>query len=164
MSEPVLSVSGLSAYYRVSSFGVRREVRAVDDVSLAVGPGEIYGLAGESSSGKTTLIKTIAAALKPPLQVMAGSVTFKFAGRPIDIHRNGPYRTQTHFLTRNDGSSFNDCADSGKLGLELIFEGTAGARLGGRRARLRPSRGLRVLLIVLVLVIEFEGRNQDRRQ
>ena len=56
---PALSVERLKAYYRTSHFGVSREVRAVDDVSFAIGKDEIYGLAGESSSGKTTLIKAI---------------------------------------------------------------------------------------------------------
>jgi peptide/nickel transport system ATP-binding protein len=87
---PVLEVSGLKAYYRTAAFGVQREVRAVDDISLSIAAGEIYGLAGESSSGKTTLIKTIAAALQPPLEVLAGSVIFTFAGRAIDIHRVAP--------------------------------------------------------------------------
>ena len=87
---PVLEVCGLKAYYRTAAFGVRREVRAVDDISLSIAAGEIYGLAGESSSGKTTLIKTIAAAIQPPLEVLAGSVTFTFAGQPIDIHRVAP--------------------------------------------------------------------------
>jgi len=86
MTTPVLAVEGLKAYYRTSAFGVRREVRAVDDVSLAIAPGEIYGLAGESSSGKTTLIKTIANAIQPPLQVLAGSVVFNFRDRTVDIH------------------------------------------------------------------------------
>jgi peptide/nickel transport system ATP-binding protein len=79
-------VSDLRAYYRTSAFGVRREVRAVDDVSLSVAPGEIYGLAGESSSGKTTLIKTIANAIQPPLEVLAGTVVFNFRDRSIDMH------------------------------------------------------------------------------
>ena len=34
------------------AFGIEREVRAVDDVSLSVARNEIYGLAGESSCGK----------------------------------------------------------------------------------------------------------------
>ena len=84
---PVLTVSGLRAWYRTSAFGVEREVRAVDDIDLVIAPNEIYGLAGESSSGKTTLIKTIAAAIRPPLHVMAGSVVFTFAGAPVDMHR-----------------------------------------------------------------------------
>ena len=86
MSEPVLTVSGLRAYYRTSAFGVEREVRAVDDISLTIAANEIYGLAGESSSGKTTLIKTIANAIQPPLKVLAGSVVFNFRGRRVDIH------------------------------------------------------------------------------
>jgi peptide/nickel transport system ATP-binding protein len=87
MSAPVLSVTGLRAYYRTSAFGVEREVRAVDDISIDIAPNEIYGLAGESSSGKTTLIKTIAAAIQPPLEVLSGSVVFDFGQGRIDIHR-----------------------------------------------------------------------------
>jgi peptide/nickel transport system ATP-binding protein len=66
---------------------VRREVRAVDDISFVVRRNEIYGIAGESSSGKTSLIKTIAGAIRPPLQVVGGSVTFNFDGRDIDVYR-----------------------------------------------------------------------------
>ena len=80
---PVLSVQGLKAYYRTRHFGIDREVRAVDGVDFEVHKNEIYGLAGESSSGKTTLIKTIAAALRPPLEIVAGKVSFTFAP---DIH------------------------------------------------------------------------------
>lgn len=76
---PVLSVQGLKAYYRTTHFGVNREVKAVDGVDFQVQRNEIYGLAGESSSGKTTLIKTIAAALKPPLEIVGGRVDFAFA-------------------------------------------------------------------------------------
>ena len=86
MGEPVLVVSDLRAYYRTSAFGIEREVRAVDDVSLTIEANEIYGLAGESSSGKTTLIKTIAAAIQPPLEVLGGSVVFNFRDRRVDMH------------------------------------------------------------------------------
>ncbi|HEY6354617.1 MAG TPA: ATP-binding cassette domain-containing protein, partial [Burkholderiaceae bacterium] len=75
----VLSVQGLKAYYETRHFGVEREVRAVDGIDFEVRRNEIYGLAGESSSGKTTLIKTIAAAWKPPLRIVAGAVSFTFA-------------------------------------------------------------------------------------
>ena len=79
-AEPaVLTVQGLKAYYVTRHFGVQREVRAVDGIDFEVRRNEIYGLAGESSSGKTTLIKTVAAAWKPPLQIVAGRVGFPFA-------------------------------------------------------------------------------------
>jgi peptide/nickel transport system ATP-binding protein len=84
--ERVLTVSNLRAYYQTGYFGVSREVRAVDGVSLQIDRNEIYGLAGESSCGKTTLIKTIVRAIRPPLNLIEGSVAFNFAGRERDIY------------------------------------------------------------------------------
>ena len=84
-ADPVLSVVDLRAYYRTRSFGVEREVRAVDDISFQVGANQIYGLAGESSCGKTTLIRTIAAATRPPLQVVGGSISFNFHGKRVSM-------------------------------------------------------------------------------
>ena len=71
----ILTVRGLKAYYQTRHFGVHRDVRAVDDITMTVRRNEIYGIAGESSSGKTTFIKVLAAAVRPPLGVVAGSVT-----------------------------------------------------------------------------------------
>ncbi|WP_047464240.1 ABC transporter ATP-binding protein [Rhizobium rhizogenes] len=84
--DAVVEVKNLKAYYKAFLYGVDREVRAVDDISLTIGRGEIYGVAGESSSGKTTLIKTIAGAIRPPLRVVEGSVTFHFNGGTQDIY------------------------------------------------------------------------------
>jgi peptide/nickel transport system ATP-binding protein len=88
--DAVVEVKNLKAYYKAFLYGVDREVRAVDDISLTIGRGEIYGVAGESSSGKTTLIKTIAGAIRPPLRVVEGSVTFHFNGGRQDIHTMTP--------------------------------------------------------------------------
>lgn len=88
--DAVVEVKNLKAYYKAFLYGVDREVRAVDDVSLTIGRGEIYGVAGESSSGKTTLIKTIAGAIRPPLRVVDGSVTFHFNGGMQDIYGMTP--------------------------------------------------------------------------
>lgn len=77
-AQPILSVRDLRAHFRTDRFGVKRDVKAVDGISFAVRRGEIYGLAGESSSGKTTLIKTIAGAVRPPLEVVGGRVDFAF--------------------------------------------------------------------------------------
>src|SRR6266478_7299074 len=84
---PILSVSNLQACFRTNHFGVHRTVRAVDGISFDVGRGEIYGLAGESSSGKTTLVRTIAAAIKPPLEVVGGTAEFSFLPGYDGLHR-----------------------------------------------------------------------------
>ena len=88
--QPLLVVRDLQAYYRTSHAGVRRGIRAVDGVSFTVRRGEIYGLAGESSSGKTTLIKSIAGAIKPPLEIVGGSMEFAFLPGYGGLHRVPP--------------------------------------------------------------------------
>ncbi|MBV8279840.1 MAG: ATP-binding cassette domain-containing protein, partial [Verrucomicrobia bacterium] len=83
MEEAALSVQNLRAYYVTGHFGMQREVRAVDDVSLSVRKNEIYGIAGESSCGKSTFIKTVAAAIRPPLRVLGGSIKYSFLDRDL---------------------------------------------------------------------------------
>jgi peptide/nickel transport system ATP-binding protein len=87
---PILSVRNLQAHFRTHHFGVKRYVKAVDGISFDVRRGEIYGLAGESSSGKTTLIKTIAGAIKPPLEVVGGTIKFAFLPGYGGLHRAPP--------------------------------------------------------------------------
>ncbi len=77
-ADAILTVRNLRAYYQMQYFGIDREVRAVDDITLHVNRNEIYGIAGESSCGKTSFIKTIAAANRPPLNVVGGSARFSF--------------------------------------------------------------------------------------
>ncbi len=84
MPELVLQARNLKAYYITEAFGVRRTVRAVEDISLAVRPGEIYGIAGESGCGKSTLLKVLLGAFEPPLTVVGGSVHYTFDGDNID--------------------------------------------------------------------------------
>ena len=90
----VVQVTNLRAYYQTKQFGLQRDVRAVDGVSLQVQPNQIYGLAGESSCGKSTLIKTIAGAIRPPLAVQGGSVVFNFGGQRLDLYQAGPAALQ----------------------------------------------------------------------
>ena len=69
MAEPVLSLSHLS-----KSFGA---LKATDDVSLTLNPGEIHALIGPNGAGKSTLIAQISGRLQPD----AGTITFR--GRDI---------------------------------------------------------------------------------
>ena len=59
-------------------------MRAVDDITMTISKNEVYGIAGESSSGKTSFIKVLAAAIRPPMRIVDGSVKYDFkngAGR-----------------------------------------------------------------------------------
>ena len=69
MTEAVLEIRGLS-----KSFGA---LRACDDVSLEVRPGEVHALIGPNGAGKTTLIGQITGELQPD----AGTILFE--GRDI---------------------------------------------------------------------------------
>ncbi len=87
---PLLSVENLLAYYRTEVYGISRTVRAVDGVSFELLPNEIYGVAGESSCGKTTLIKVISGTVKPPLKVEGGQVHYQFGLYDVDMLRIEP--------------------------------------------------------------------------
>ncbi len=81
----LLTVNNLRAYYRTEIYGISRTVHAVDDVSFELHPNEIYGVAGESSCGKTTLIKVISGNIKPPLKAQSGSVNYHFGSYETDM-------------------------------------------------------------------------------
>jgi len=76
--EPLLSVRNLSIEFNTE----RGVVRAVDDVSFDVAPGETLGVVGESGCGKTvTALALMRLIPSPPGRVVSGSI--RLAGRDI---------------------------------------------------------------------------------
>ncbi len=71
--EPLIELRNLVVEYVLPD----RRVRAVDDVSLSINPGEIVGLAGESGCGKSTTANAIMRILRPPAEITGGSVLFQ---------------------------------------------------------------------------------------
>jgi len=74
--EPVLEINNLKTYFPINKgvFGKAKDyVKAVDDVSFVVYPGETLGLVGESGCGKTTLGRTILKLINPS----DGQIIFK---------------------------------------------------------------------------------------
>ena len=72
---PLLEVRGLKQYFVQTKGWLarhKRVVRAVDGVDLAMQPGEVLGLVGESGCGKTTLGRCILRLVEPT----AGAVIF----------------------------------------------------------------------------------------
>lgn len=79
--QPFLSLTRISKTYA--------GVRALEDVSLTVYPGEIHCLVGENGSGKSTLIKIIAGVVQPDAgQIVINGKTMDRL-HPIDAIREG---------------------------------------------------------------------------
>lgn len=75
---PVLEVDGLTVGYTAES---GEDVVLVEDVSLAVDPGEVLCLVGESGSGKSVTSLAILGLLAPPLEVWSGQIRYR--GRDV---------------------------------------------------------------------------------
>jgi peptide/nickel transport system ATP-binding protein len=74
--QPILKVDGLSTWFPVSTGilgNTTQVVKAVNNASFDVYPGETLGLVGESGSGKTTLGRSILRLIEPN----AGSIHFE---------------------------------------------------------------------------------------
>jgi peptide/nickel transport system ATP-binding protein len=76
---------------------------AVDDVSLAIAPGEVLGMVGESGAGKTLTGLAVIGLLVPPGRIAAGEV--RLEGRRID---NLPHEEMRRLRGRRIGVVFQD--------------------------------------------------------
>lgn len=85
MNETVLRTEGLKAFYVLDVFGTQKVVKAVNEVNLEIRENEVYGIAGESGCGKTTLLKALVAAIEPPLRLIGGKVYYCWYGEEIDV-------------------------------------------------------------------------------
>ena len=102
---PLLKVEGLKQYFKVNK---NFTVKAVDDVSFEIYPGETYGLVGESGSGKSTIGRSIIRLYAPT----AGKITFDgqdISGK-LNHSQNSTLRTQMQMIFQDPMASLNERA------------------------------------------------------
>lgn len=175
--DPVLDVEHLVKFFPVRrSFaealqgGKEQVVHAVDDVSFKITKGEIYCLAGESGSGKTTVVRTVLMLTDPS----EGSVLFEGVditklGRnelkkyrsKIQVVFQDPYESvnprMTVFETVAEGLFINHLVDSEEAAIEAVLRALKDVQLipseeylyryphelsGGQRQRVAIARAL----------------------
>ncbi len=147
-TQPLLAVRGLTKHFPVAR-GRRGEggvIRAVDDVSFDLAPGETLGLVGESGSGKTTAARCILRALDPT----AGQVLFRLPdGRTVDLaalpdRALKPIRQHAQMVFQDPFSSLNPrMTVNAIVGEPLVIHGLArGAELNDRVAEVLRRVGL----------------------
>ena len=84
-AQPIVEVRNLKEYFNINMGMFRtKPLKAVDNVSFAIQPGETLGLVGESGCGKTTVGRTILHLYKPT----GGEVLYK--GRKIHTQSHIP--------------------------------------------------------------------------
>ncbi|MCF0229264.1 MAG: ABC transporter ATP-binding protein [Parasporobacterium sp.] len=100
-AEPILKVEHMKQYFKSGSY----TVKAVDDVSFEIYPGETYGLVGESGSGKTTIGRGVIRLYDPT----SGKVTFKGADitGKMDKETTKLLRTKMQMIFQDPMASLN---------------------------------------------------------
>ncbi len=151
--EPLVEVRGLKKYFAPRGKRFTRQVegpgavKAVDDVSFDVYPGETLALVGESGCGKSTTGETLLFLQKPT----AGDVRFK--GRSLgglsaeELRRT---RTQMQMVFQNPYSSLNPRMRIGDLLAEPL------------RTHGRETRNLRSAVGELLEMVQLDPQVQDR--
>ena len=104
--EAMISVRNLKMYFPVggSLFEKKKTLKAVDDVSFDLYPGDTFGLVGESGCGKTTVGRTIVRLYQPT----AGQILLDGTDiAPLSEKEVLPYRSRMQMIFQDPYASLN---------------------------------------------------------
>jgi len=89
--QTILRTEHLKAFYLLEMHGTQKVVKAVNDVDLTIYENEIYGIAGESGCGKTTLMKALFNDFVPPLRLVSGKIYYRINWEEeVDVSKMSP--------------------------------------------------------------------------
>jgi peptide/nickel transport system ATP-binding protein len=132
MTQPLLQVQNLVVEFP----GRRGTLRALDDISFDIAPGEILGVVGESGAGKSLTGAAIIGLLEPPGRVAGGEI--RLEGERIDQLSHDKMR---HIRGRKIGAIFQDPLTSLNplytVGRQLVETIQAHLPVNGAEARRR---------------------------
>ena len=127
---PLIEVRNLKKYFPVRKGVFSRVaawVRAVDDVSFTVAPGETLGLVGESGCGKTTAGRSILRLVEPTSGQVLYDGADLLALRPAELRRR---RRDLQIIFQDPYSSLNPRMTVGAIVAEGLAVHGIGAKAG----------------------------------
>ena len=124
----------------------RGPVQAVDGVSFSIAPGEVFGLAGESGSGKSTIAQALLRVLRPPAVITGGKVLLK-SQDVLTMSEDELEAFRWRDVAMVFQSAMNALNPVMKVGDQIIDVLTTHLHLGKRQARERAAELLGVVNI-----------------
>ena len=141
--EAMISVRNLKMYFPVggSLFEKKKTLKAVDDVSFDLYPGETFGLVGESGCGKTTVGRTIVRLYQPT----AGQILLNGTDiAPLSEKEVLPYRSRMQMIFQDPYASLNPRMTVASIvGEPLRYQGMSAKDIDDRVRELVECVGLK---------------------
>jgi oligopeptide/dipeptide ABC transporter ATP-binding protein len=148
--KPLLQVVGLTTYF--FSFARTRIVKAVDNVSFEVYPGDRLALIGESGCGKSTMAASLLRVLPPSGETVSGKVLFE--GEDL-LQKSNQEMTQVR------GKKIAMILQDPMMSLDPVF--TIGEQIGETLERHTGLRGDALMQRVKELLLAVRIPEPERR-